>query len=32
MSVADPSILDTKAYRIIEDERLKETTDGPEYC
>ena len=32
MSVADPSILDTEAYRIIEDERLKETTDGPEYC
>ena len=32
MSMVDSSILDTAAYRIIEDDRLKETTVGPEYC
>ena len=32
MSVVDPNILDTAAYFIIEDDWLKETTVGPEYC
>ena len=31
ISMVDPSILDTEAYHIIEDERPKKTTDGPEY-
>ena len=32
MSMFDPSILDTAAICIIEDDLLKETTVGPEYC
>ena len=32
MSMFDPSILDTAALCIIEDDLLKETTVGPEYC
>ena len=32
MSMLDPSILDTAAFCVIEDDLLKETTVGPEYC
>ena len=32
MSMVDPSILGTLAYRIIEDDWLKKTTVGPEFC
>ena len=32
MSMVDPSILDTAAYHIIEDDWLKETPVGPECC
>ena len=32
MSMVDPSILDTAAYHIIEDDWLKETPVGPERC
>ena len=31
MSMVDPSILDTTAYRIIEDDWLKETIVGLDY-
>ena len=30
--MVDPSIHDTAAYRIIEDDWLKETTVGLDYC
>ena len=31
MSMIDPSILDTSAYRVIKDDWLKEATVVPEY-
>ena len=32
MSMVDPSILDTKAFQIIEEEWLRKINEGPEFC